>query len=203
MADVAASTGQPNPAPAAAGTAACYRLDPGHSRFTVQAFADGLLRFLAHSPTFAVRDFAGEVRLDPTAVVGGSLLLTARADSLDLLDQVSAADRQDIQGRMRGEVLETPRNPEIRLEATITSAAPVAAHDYQVQLDGGLTLHGAAQPQRASARLSVHTDGVRLTGEAPLYLSHFGIRPVTALGGGIRLNDRLRVAFDLVAWNQT
>ena len=30
---------------------------PGQSRFTVQAFAAGLLSFLGHSPTFAVRDF--------------------------------------------------------------------------------------------------------------------------------------------------
>ncbi len=41
-----------------------YRLDPGQSRFTVQAFATGLLSFLGHSPTFAVRDFAGAVRFD-------------------------------------------------------------------------------------------------------------------------------------------
>ena len=38
-----------------------YRLDPVRSRFTVQAFATGLLSFLAHSPTFGVRDFAGEM----------------------------------------------------------------------------------------------------------------------------------------------
>ena len=34
-----------------------YRIDPGRSRFTVQAFATGLLSAFAHSPTFAVRDF--------------------------------------------------------------------------------------------------------------------------------------------------
>jgi hypothetical protein len=33
-----------------------YRLNPGESRFTVQAFASGLLSFLGHSPTFAIRD---------------------------------------------------------------------------------------------------------------------------------------------------
>ena len=44
-----------------------YRLDPAHSRFTVQAFAAGMLSFLGHNPTFAVRDFQGEVRFDPAA----------------------------------------------------------------------------------------------------------------------------------------
>ena len=44
-----------------------YLLDPTHSRFTVQAFAAGMLSFLGHNPTFAVTGFAGEVTLDPAA----------------------------------------------------------------------------------------------------------------------------------------
>ena len=42
--------------------------------------------------------------------------------------------------------------------------------------------------------------GVRLTGESTLRLSDYRIRPVTALAGAIRLNDELRLVFDLVAW---
>ncbi|HZY84092.1 MAG TPA: hypothetical protein VFE78_04635 [Gemmataceae bacterium] len=36
-----------------------YRLGPELRQFTVQAFASGMLSFLGHSPTFAVRDFTG------------------------------------------------------------------------------------------------------------------------------------------------
>ena len=39
-----------------------YRFDPSLSRFTVRAFASGLLSFVGHSPTFAVRQFAGARR---------------------------------------------------------------------------------------------------------------------------------------------
>ena len=46
-----------------------YRLDPGQSRFTVQAFATGMLSFLAHSPTFAVRAFRGDVEIDGTRIL--------------------------------------------------------------------------------------------------------------------------------------
>jgi hypothetical protein len=35
-----------------------HQIDAGRSRFTAQAFAGGLLSFFAHSPKFAVRDFA-------------------------------------------------------------------------------------------------------------------------------------------------
>ena len=40
-----------------------YRLGPELSQFTVQAFASGMLSFLGHSPTFAVRDCTGMVAL--------------------------------------------------------------------------------------------------------------------------------------------
>jgi polyisoprenoid-binding protein YceI len=178
----------------------CYRLDPGHSRFTVQGFAGGMLSFLAHSPTFAVRDFAGELRLEDGSFQNARLAIAIRADSLELVDRVKPADREDIMGRMRREVLETARFPEIRFEAGVTSVTPTGDNQYGLRLDGRLALHGVTNPVSLDAQLLAYNDGVRLTGETPLHLSDYRIRPVTALGGAIHLNDRLLVAFDLVAW---
>jgi polyisoprenoid-binding protein YceI len=177
-----------------------YRLDPGQSRFTVQGFAGGMLWFLAHSPTFAVRDFAGELRLDDGTLRSARLAVSIRADSLELLDRVKPADREDIMGRMRREVLETALLPEIRFEAGATSATPTGDNQYRLRLDGRLAVHGVTNPVSLDAQLLAYNDGVRLTGETPLHLSDYRIRPVTALGGAIHMNDRLRVAFDLVAW---
>ena len=36
-----------------------FQFDPNQSRFTVRAFATGMLSALGHDPTFAVRDFRG------------------------------------------------------------------------------------------------------------------------------------------------
>ena len=44
-----------------------YVIDAHASRFTVRAFASGILAAMGHNPTFAVRDFSGEVNLDPAA----------------------------------------------------------------------------------------------------------------------------------------
>src|SRR5438105_228396 len=122
-----------------------YLIDPGRSRFTVQAFAAGVLSFFAHSPAFAVRDFAGEVTLDDTVE---SLRLEVRvaADSLVLVDKVSAADRQEIESRMRRDVLETAAHPEITLRAGVVAAERVAAGQHRLRLGGPLSLHGVARP---------------------------------------------------------
>ena len=59
-----------------------YALDKSSSKFTVQAFAAGMLSAMGHSPTFAVRDFSGEAAVDPDAPAQASLNLKIRASSL-------------------------------------------------------------------------------------------------------------------------
>ena len=87
-----------------------YTIDPGWSRFTVQAFAGGMLSSFAHSPTFTIRDFSGELRFSETPA-DASFELTVKADSLGVADAVSSRDRAEIETRMRTEVLETASLP--------------------------------------------------------------------------------------------
>jgi polyisoprenoid-binding protein YceI len=177
-------------------------MDPGHSRFTVQGFATGLLSFFAHSPTLAVRDFEGEMRWAPDVSEGAGLVVTVRADSLALTDDVRPADREEIEGRMRREVLEVAAYPEIRFEADEIATAAVAPDRYRVRIAGLLALHGVTNRHTVEAELLHYDDGIRLGGEFPLRLSDYRIRPVTALGSAIQLRDQLRIAFDIVAWKE-
>jgi polyisoprenoid-binding protein YceI len=175
-----------------------YRIDPGRSRFTVQAFAAGLLSAFAHSPTFAVRDYGGEVRLGNTAE-SLELDLDVNPGSLDLQDRVSASDRREIEARMFGEVLETSVHRSIAYRGGVTRAETVGQGRYRLTLDGELSLHGVARPHRFDSDLVVFADGLRLGGEAVLRMPEFGIRAVTALGGTIKLKDELNLSFDLAA----
>jgi polyisoprenoid-binding protein YceI len=176
-----------------------YRFDKSPGRFTVQAFATGLLSALGHSPTFAVRDFSGEMRFEPEEIRSMALELTARADSLELLDQVREADRREITERMRRDVLESSTYPEIVYRSDDVSSDPIGPGRFRVRIGGRLTLHGTTEPHRLDAEVQVFGDGLRLLGECPLRLSDYGIRPVTALAGAIRLKDELKVSFDLAA----
>jgi hypothetical protein len=67
-----------------------YTLDVLDSRFTVHAFAVGLLSFVAHSPVFTGRDFAGAITLEDT-VESLRLEMTVPADALELTGGASAA----------------------------------------------------------------------------------------------------------------
>jgi polyisoprenoid-binding protein YceI len=175
-----------------------YRFDPDRSRFTVQGFATGILAFVAHSPTFAVREFSGGAAFTFGQDENVRLRLAARAHALQLLDNVSDTDRTEIENRMRGEVLEVARYPEITFEGADSAARKLAEDRIQFTLTGPLTLHGVTRAIQTGAVLHTQGDAVRFTGEFLLAMSEFGIRPVTALGGAIRLKDALKVAFDLV-----
>jgi polyisoprenoid-binding protein YceI len=173
-----------------------YTFDPRQSRFTAQAFATGVLSYFAHSPTFAARDFKGGVRFDGEAR-GVSIDLTVNAASLEILDNVSASDRKEIEDRMRREVLETSSWPEITFEADDVATSPTAPNRYQLRVAGRLSLHGVTRPQRLAAELQVSGDRLRLLGECPVHLSDYRIRPVSALGGSIKLKDEVKLSFDL------
>jgi polyisoprenoid-binding protein YceI len=174
-----------------------YRLDSRQGRFQVQGFATGMLSVFAHSPTFAVRDYRGEVRLDDGAPGRMTLDVTVRADSLSLVDRVKDADRHEIEDRMRREVLEVTTYPEIRYEAADIAARATGRGQFTLRINGTLHLHGLTRAQPIDAEMHLFEDGLRIAGGCPLRMPDYGIRPVTALGGTIRLKDELKVTFDL------
>jgi polyisoprenoid-binding protein YceI len=174
-----------------------YTLDPVSSRFTVQAFAGGMLSGMAHSPTFAIREFTGELRFTPETFADALFHLTVTADALALTDSISPKDREEIEGQMRLEVLETAVYPEIDFQAAEITADKVAENWYRLRLKGELRLHGVKRPQPVDAQLRILEDQMRLSGQCTLLLSAYRIKRVSALGGLIKLKDELKFDFDL------
>jgi len=177
-------------------------LDKSSSKFTVRAFASGMLSSLGHSPTFAIRDFAGEASFDPVAPAEASLSLRIRATSLEVMDDIKSQDRREIESTMNESVLESARFPEIAFKSTSVSTNQLGAGRYQVNVTGDLSLHGGTRPVTVPAQLSVLGDEFRAEGEFPLSQTNFGIRPVSVAGGTLKLKDELKLVFNIVARKQ-
>lgn len=181
-----------------------YLIDAKASRFTLRAFATGLLSAFAHSPAIAVPDFAGELGFDPDAPQDSSLRIVAQAASLLVTGDVSANDSEEINRRMHEEVLQSDRFPEIVYECDKASVSKTGDGQYLAALNGKLSLHGVTLAQPISARVTMGRDGLglRAAGEFPLRLSDYQIGPVSAAGGTIKLKDELKISFDLSARKQ-
>jgi polyisoprenoid-binding protein YceI len=173
------------------------------SRFTVRAFASGLLSALGHSPTIAIRDFQGEALVDPNAIEESSLRVLIQAASLVVTDDLSDKDREEINRRMYDEVLECDSYPEIVYECTVASASKTGEGQYWVALNGELSLHGVRRSHTVSARVTLAGDTLRAAGEFSVRQSDYEIKPVSAAGGAVKLKDDLRLSFDITARKQS
>lgn len=179
-----------------------YRIDPGRSRFMVKAFATGMLSAFAHNPTIAIRDFTGEVEFAPDSPEQSSLNIRIQSGSLQVADEVSDKDRREMERQIREEVLETDRYPEIVFESTNVSADRIMASQYRAKIKGNVTLRGLTRDCEITAQIIAGPDTLRAHGEFPLKQSDFNIKPVTAVGGTIKLKDELKFTFDIVAHKQ-
>lgn len=177
-----------------------FVIDTGASRFTVRAFAGGMLSMLGHSPTFVVREYSGEVTFDPDAPTTASIIVKVKAASLSLVDDVTQSDRKTIERTMQEEVLEIARYPVIEYVAdNVMVTRSTGEGAYQVAANGKLALHGVTDILAIRARATLAGDMLRAVGEFVILQSAFGIKLVSIGGSMLRVKDELRCAFDVVA----
>ena len=169
----------------------------------VQASSTGLLSAFGHDPRLAVRDFQGDLEFDPGAanLDDVRLRLRMRSDSLQVVDDISEKDREEIERRTQSEVLESERFPDVFYEVLRVTGSGNGER-YWVALDGELTLHGMTRKLPVTARVLLNGSSLRASGEFSLRQSEFAIAPVTAAGGAIRVKDELKCTFDIVARKQ-
>jgi polyisoprenoid-binding protein YceI len=184
-------------------TTAPYRLAADKSRFTVQAFAEGLLSAFGHDPVINIRDFTGEVEFTPDAPSQAAVRMTIRADSLAASEDVKEKDRLEIERMMREDVLETAKYPEIVFQSTNVSAQRLGEGRYRARIIGDLTLHGVTQKNIwIQTEVKMSGDSLRALGEFTLKQTDFQIKPVKVAGGAMKVKNELKFSFEITAEKQ-
>ncbi len=176
-----------------------YLIDKSSSKFTVRAFASGMLSAFGHSPTFAIRKFEGEAEFSPGDPGACSLRLQVEANSLEVMDDIKSKDRQEIESTMNQEVLESAKYPAITFESSRAAVSRLGEARYQVSLNGNLTLHGLTRPAVIPAQVTHMGDMLRAGGEFTILQTNFGIKLVNVAGGVLKVKDELKFVFDIVA----
>ncbi len=163
-------------------------IDPGRSTLTVFAYKSGLFSAFADDHIVRAPIAAGSIAdQNPLAVE-----IRVRSADLIVLDPaLSASKRAEVQARMVGpEVLDTAQYPDIRFASTTIEL--VSADRWTVS--GTLTLHGASRP----ATFQVTRQDGRYRGSVTLKQSDYGIRPISIVGGTVKVKDELKIEFDIV-----
>ena len=184
-------------------TTSRFAIDAGRSTFMVQAFSTGFLSVLGHNPRIAVRDIRGEVQL----ASAGSALEDVRVEviinprSLEVVDDISDKDRQEIHRQMYDEVLEVERYPEITYDFS-SPKIDGNGGQYSSVMSGELTLHGETHPFAVPVKVFLMGDTLKAAGEFSVSQKQYGIAPVTVAGGAIKLKDEVKCTFNIVARKQ-
>jgi len=179
-----------------------YLIDGRASRFTVRAFASGMLAAMGHNPTVGIREFSGEMSFDPEKAEAGSFRLGVNAASLSIQDDVSEKDRREMERLMNQEVLEAAKFPEIRYEASDITVTRVSEMLYSAALNGELTLHGVTRRQPINARITLLGSMLRASGDFTLDQTDYNIKLVSVAGGVLKVKDELKFSFAIVARKQ-
>lgn len=173
--------------PAAADSSGSRKIDAANSTITVHVYKSGFLSAFAHNHEVQAPIQSGEVKeSDPASVE-----LLVNAQKLKVLDpEISEGTRAQIQETMNGiQVLDVAHFPEIRFQSTSVAAKGPGhwiAH-------GNLALHGKEHPVAVEVTLK----GERYRGSATLRQTDFGITPVTAAGGTVKVKDEVRIEFEI------
>lgn len=181
------------PALAAEAGAQARAIDAQRSTLTVLVYKSGLFSAFADDHVIRAPIAGGSVSdAAPLAVQ-----LTVRPADFVVLDPGLSADkRAEVRERMLGpEVLDSTRYPEI----TFASAAvqPDGADRWTVR--GTLAIHGATRPILVRV---IRQEG-RYRGTVSLKQSDFGIRPISIVGGTVKVKDELKIEFDIAVAEQT
>jgi polyisoprenoid-binding protein YceI len=179
-----------------------YVIDARSSRFTVRAFATGVLAAMGHNPTIGIRDFTGEMKFNSDKLEAGPLEITVKSSSLSVQDDISAKDLREMERLMNQEVLETQKFPEILYEAPTISVMKIADTLYSAVLNGNLTLHGVTLGQPINVRVATLGSMLRASGDFSLNQTDYDIKLVSVAAGAVKLKDELMFSFEIVARRQ-
>ena len=169
-----------------------YLIDGRSSRFTVRAFATGLLAAMGNDPTIHVRDLRGEINFNPEKLEANSLRIVVKSSSLSVQDDLSAKDLREIERLMNQEVLETITYPEISYASHPVFLTKMADMLYSVTIKGNLTLHGVSRNRPINVRIALLGTNATCFGEFSLNQTDYNIKLVSVAGGELRLKDELK-----------
>jgi polyisoprenoid-binding protein YceI len=177
-------------------------IDAANSQVLVQVGKAGVFGFAGHAHEVTAANVSGQVVVNRADLSQASVSFDVAAASLRVSGKDEPpADVGEVQRVMLSDrVLDAARFPRISFRSSRVSVASLTATDADLLVEGALTLHGTTHPVTFRARAAFDAQG-RLTarGSCPLRQSDFGMVPVTAAGGTIRVRDEVEVQFVLRA----
>jgi len=178
-----------------------FVIDPGQTTITLHVGRAGVFAFAGHDHEVVVPAVRGQITLNRANV--GRSTVSAAFDAAALkvtgkgepVEDVAEVQRVMLSNR----VLDVQRHPTITFQSRQVSVVKQSAAQMALRMTGDLTLHGVTRPLDVPVTVELTADGLRASGKTTVQQSQFGIQPVTAGAGTVRVKDEVEVMFSVTA----
>lgn len=182
-------------------SAKVLKVDPASSQVTIRVGKGGAFSFAGHEHEVVAPAVGGEVHLDEGDLARSSVTLEFDAAALKVTGKGEPAkDVPEVQRVMLSErVLDVKKFPKVLFKSRSVKVTNGSNADSTLVIVGDLTLHGQTRPIEVPARVTLAGGKVAAKGTFEIKQTAFGIEPVSAAGGTVRVKDAVMVTFSFTA----
>jgi polyisoprenoid-binding protein YceI len=186
------------PALAAART---FSIDEKASSVQMHVGKTGIGSFAGHEHLILAPALMGDVSADFDDLARSSVEMLVNARAMKVSDAGEPkGDPPKVEQAMRGpNVLNVARFPLIRFRSREITGKKLSASSYELQVQGDLSLHGTVKPIVVPLKVDVQGDTLTADGKLTIKQSDYGMKPTTAAGGLVQVEDEVPVSFRIVA----
>jgi len=178
-----------------------YSIDEKASSIHLHVGKTGIGSFAGHEHNIFAPQLLGEVNADFDNLPGSTVEVTVNARTMSVSEEGEPkGDAPKVQQAMRGpNVLNVQRFPIIRFRSQKVTGKKLSASSYEMEVQGEMSLHGTVKPMVVPLKVEVQGDTLTANGKMTIKQSEFGIKPTTAAGGLVQVEDDVPVEFRIVA----
>ncbi|WP_338867774.1 YceI family protein [Myxococcus stipitatus] len=177
-----------------------YHLAAQESSVRLHVGKSGMLKTFGHEHEVAAPAFSGQVTVPEGDLSSCQVSATFESRELRVLPgNEPAKDVPKVQETMLGpEVLDAQRYPDIRFTSKHCAAKQTGQGIYEAQVEGELDLHGVAKPVSLPMKVELTGDRLVARGSTTIRQTDFGIPPVSAGGGSVKVKNEVPIQLTLV-----
>ncbi len=170
------------------------------SRMVIHVGKAGAFGFAGHAHVVEA-PVSGTVTVDSADLARSEVALELEAASLRVTGEgESARDVPEVQAVMLSErVLDVKRYPKILFRSRQVTVTGRSGASVNLSIAGDLSLHGVTKPCVVPVKVTLQGGSLTAEGTTTVRQTDFGIEPVTAAGGTIRVKDALDISFTVRA----
>lgn len=178
-----------------------FRIDAAATSVLVRVGRAGVFAFAGHDHEVLAPAVDGGISIDRADVRQSSIWVEFDAATLKVTGRGEPpSDVPEVQRVMLSErVLDVQRYPKIMFRSRSVSLVEHAGQEMMLRVEGDLTLHGMTRSVTVPVRVRLTADQLSADGKVAVRQTDFGIRPVTAGVGTVRVRDQIDIVFSVTA----